>query len=211
MEPRPDSIAKVEIDSSLPNHPTKAEVLLNASAALESPVLSAVSHEHITSHPADPSIVPTDGRCFFLALPQELRGVIYAFVVETEGKVRMHENRDKRWKTQVSYEEEEEWVQVDRLQDVFRQLRSETQERGVHFNEVTFMCEQNTGTYQLKASSKTISAGLTLTRLTSFPSLYSQVHSHLRKVIAYDKPRIEHKTLGSFMRQVFVRFCERNP
>jgi hypothetical protein len=89
----------------------------------------------------------------------------------------------KRWEAQVK--KEKEWVEVDWLQDVCQQLRTETEERDF------------------------IEDDIRRTRPTQQPTL--QMYSHLRKIIAHSDTFIENGALDRFMRLSFVQFCERNP
>ena len=109
---------------------------------------------------------------------------------------------------QVSCENEKQWLEVDRLQDVCRRIRAETDKRGVRFYEATFMCDRITGgTTKLETFIKD-----NLLRARFLRDSVLQIYSHITKIIARHDESDEDEALYGFMRRAsFVQFCERNP
>ncbi|KAF1830942.1 hypothetical protein BDW02DRAFT_78426 [Decorospora gaudefroyi] len=158
--------------------------------------------------PPDPFIALANGRCPLLSLPRELRDMIYAYVVEKRGEVRMHKNSCKTWKALVYCESKKQWVEVDRLQDVCKQLRTETEERGVRFDQVAF--ERGTLSTGTDSLERFIRDDSRRARLLREPTL--QIHSYIRKIVGYHNVSCEAIVLDYFSQLYSIAgFCDRNP
>jgi hypothetical protein len=118
----------------------------------------------------------------------------------------MHKNKDKRWEAQVYCQIERQWLEVDQLQDVCRQIRAETGEQGARFSEVTFMSDRIRGTSKLETF---IEDDLLRAHFLRNPTL--QIYCQLRKIIVHAHQLDYYGDFEFVPRGPIIRFCERNP